>query len=192
MGVSRGALPGVRDCPVRERQWRAMNRLALVVVIALLGVGACGGDGDSAPPDSPAALFALRPVIEESAPPCPKDVPDEGVDVVAERKDGKVSACLSLGPAIVDAADVRTASLGDLEGGGKAVGIALGRTGAANLDGFAARSLGRRLAIMVKAKLVKAPAIQSPTFGGRIEVVGLPDAEATALFEDLRKRQNPS
>jgi preprotein translocase subunit SecD len=171
-----------------------MNRRALLVAIALLVAGACGGDGDgdSADPTRPAAVFALRPVIEESAPPCPKDAPQEDVDIVAERRDGKVSACLSLGPAIVDAADVRTASLGDLENGGKAVGIALGRTGAANLDGFAARSQGKRLAIVVKNKLVRAPVIQSPTFAGRIEVVGLPVDEATALFEDLRARQNPS
>lgn len=172
-----------------------MNRPAVLVALALLVSGACDGDGggdEKAGPGEAAAVFALRPVIDESAPPCPKDAPQKDVDVVPERREGKVSACLSLGPPIVDASDVRTASLGDLEGGGKAVGIALGRTGATNLDGFAARSQGKRLAIMVKGKLVKAPAVRSPSFAGRIEVVGLPDAEATALFEDLRKRQNPS
>jgi preprotein translocase subunit SecD len=172
-----------------------MNRPAVLVALALLLSGACDGDGEGdekAGPGEAAAVFALRPVIDESAPPCPKEAAEKDVDVVAERRDGKVSACLSLGPAIVDASDVRTASLGDLEGGGKSVGIALGRTGAANLDAFAARSQGKRLAIMVKGELVRAPAVRSPTFAGRIEIPGLPDDEATALFEELRARQNQS
>jgi preprotein translocase subunit SecD len=103
-----------------------------------------------------------------------------------------VASCLSVGPAIVDAADVRSASLGDLEGGGKSVSIVLGRNGATNLDAFAARSMGKRIAIVVDEKLVRAPTVQSARFYGRIEVVGLPDGQATALFEDLRRRQNPS
>ncbi len=170
---------------------------ALLVAIAFLVPGACGGDGgdgggDSADPARPSAVFALRPVIDESPPPCPKDAPGQDVEVTAEKRDGKVGACLTLGPAIVDASDVRSASLGDLDSGGKAVSIVLGRIGGINLDAFAARIQGKRLAIMVNGKLVKAPVVQSPTFAGRIEVVGLPDDEATALFEDLRKRQNPA
>lgn len=165
-------------------------RPALLLCIALAVPSACGDD--SGGPDGAAAVFALRPVLEESAPPCPEQDPGEGVDVMPERRDGKVVACLTLGPAIVDAADVRSASLGDLESGDKSVGIVLGRTGSVNLDSFAARSIGKRLALMINGRVHRAPNVQSATFYGRIEVVGLPDDEATALFEDLRQRQRPS
>ncbi len=169
-----------------------MTRLPFLLMVAVLAAGACGGDDEPAAADRPAAVFALRPVVDESQPPCPKETSSPDVDVLAERQDGKVASCLSVGPAIVDAADVRSASLGDLEGGGKSVSIVLGRNGAANLDAFAARSMGKRIAIVVDEKLVRAPTVQSARFYGRIEVVGLPDGQATTLFEELRRRQNPS
>lgn len=163
-----------------------------VAVAVILIVGACGGGGEggggneAAEPRGPAAIFALRPVVDESEPPCEGGSGSgEEVDVVPETRDGAAAACLALGPPIVDAADVRTATLGTVASGGQAVSIVLGRTGAANLDDFATRSQGRRLAIMVHGRLVKAPTIRVPYFAGRVEVVGLPDDEATALFEEL-------
>jgi preprotein translocase subunit SecD len=169
-----------------------MNRPALLLSIVLAVSVACGDDGGGDSGAGGPAVFALRPVIDVSEPPCPGKGPGDGVDVFPERRDGKVAACLTVGPPIVDAGDVRSASLGDLESGGKAVGITLGRTGSTNLDNFAARSLGKRLALMVHGRLHRAPKVQSTTFYGRIEVVGLSDEEAAALFEDLRQRQDPS
>ncbi|MGH8992302.1 MAG: SecDF P1 head subdomain-containing protein [Acidimicrobiia bacterium] len=170
-----------------------MRRPALLLLCALAVPIACGDDGGGAGGSKEAAaVFALRPVLEESEPPCSGEGSGEGVDVMPERRNGKLAACLTLGPAIVDANDVRSASLGVLESGGKSVGVTLGRTGSANLDGFAARSIGKRLALMINGRVHRAPNVQSPRFYGRIEVVGLPDDEATALFEDLRQRQSPS
>lgn len=158
--------------------------------IACFLLFACGGNGDGGRDVStPDNTFALRPVLEESAPPCDSDAPGKEIDVVPEFRDGAATACLTLGPAIVDASDVRTASLGNLASGGRSVSIVLGRTGGANLDDHAARSLGSRLAIVVHGKLVKAPTISLPTFAGRIEVVGLSDDEALQLFEDLQSRR---
>lgn len=169
-----------------------MQRLAGLAVISLLVLGACGDDGVG-PGRQAAAVFALRPVVDESPPPCPEKATGKDLRIAAERKDGKVAACLTLGPAIVDASDVRSAALGDLpENGGKAVSIVLGRTGATNLDSFAARRLGKRLAILANDRFVRAPVVQSPSFAGRIEVVGLPDDDAARFFEKLRKYQNAS
>ena len=166
-----------------------MNSRVLLAATLLL-LAACG-EGDSG--GGPAAVFALRPVIEESAPPCPDEAPERDLDIAAERKDGEVAACLTLGPPIVDASDVRSAALGDLpEDGGKAVSIVLGRTGATNLDSFAARALGKRLAILAEGRLVRAPVVRSPSFAGRIEVVGLSDDDATALFRKLRQYEKRS
>lgn len=178
-----------------------MNQRALWVVAACVLAAGCGGDGGSGGGETTgkaAHIFALRPVIGESPPPCPEEAEaadgDGGgpIDVVPETGPEGARACLTLGRPLVDASDVRSASVGDLPSGGKAVSIVLGRVGAANLDQFAARSPGKRLAILVKDRLVKAPVVQNRSFAGRIEVVGLSDADATALFEDLRRGQNPS
>lgn len=153
--------------------------------MAVLLVAACGGGGggDTAE-DDPAALFALRPVVDESKPPC-EEVPDDDVEILAEESEGGTVSCLAVAPAIVDASDVRTASLSVLASGRRSVSVVLGRRGSVNLDQHAARRLGERLAIVVHGRLVKAPTITLPTFAGRVEVVGLPDAEAEEFFREL-------
>ncbi|MGH2670026.1 MAG: hypothetical protein ACRDH5_13095, partial [bacterium] len=93
-----------------------MRRPALLLLCALVVPIACGDDGGGAGGSKEAAsVFALRPVLEESDPPCSDKGSGQGVDVMPERRNGKLAACLTLGPAIVDANDVRSASLGDLE-----------------------------------------------------------------------------
>lgn len=162
-----------------------MGRRALVVAVLLLA--ACGGNGGGGAEEAedPAALFALRPVLDASEPPC-EEASDEGVEVLAEVSEGRTVACLTVGMAIADTSDVRTASLGVLPSGRRSVSVVLGRRGAANLDQHAARRLGDRLAIVVHGRVVKAPVITLPTFAGRVEVVGLPDAEAEELFRELK------
>lgn len=157
-----------------------------VLIAAVVLFAACGGNGgDRIEANDPAALFALRPVLDRSEPPC-GEASGEGVEVLAEVSEGRTIACLTVGMAIADASDVRTASLGVLPNGRRSVSVVLGRRGAANLDQHAARRLGERLAIVVHGRVVKAPVITLPTFAGRVEVVGLPDAEAEQLFRELK------
>lgn len=162
-----------------------MNRawVAAGVLVALAATGACG-DGDNEGGAATPTAFALRPVLATSEPPCPDDSATEGADVLPEIKDGKTEACLQLGPAIVETADVQSAALGR-HLGGVSVSVVLGRTGSANLDDFAARSVGKRLAIVVHGKVVRAPAVQTKSFLGRVEVVGLSEDEAEQLLAEL-------
>ena len=153
------------------------RRLAALALAAALGVlGACG-DGDDAGSAEGVEPFALRPVLAESRPPCAKGL-------FPERKDGETVGCLELGPAIVDTGDVRSAALGRTPGG-PSVSVVLGQVGSANLDDFAGRSMGKRLAILVDGRVVRAPAIQTASFIGRVEVVGLSEEEAEKLLKDL-------
>lgn len=161
-----------------------MGRGAAIAAVLLLA--ACGGNGGGGTEEEgPAALFALRPVLDESEPPCGQAADDE-VEILAQVSEGQTLACLTVGMAIADASDVRTASLGVLPSGRRSVSVVLGRRGATNLDQHAARRIGERLAIVVHGRVVKAPVITLPTFAGRVEVVGLPDAEAEELFRELQ------
>jgi preprotein translocase subunit SecD len=148
------------------------------LLAAALLLAACGGeDGKKSSP----GLFEIRPVLGTPSPPC-GDGQAKGVVVLPDS-----GACLELGPPIVDADDVRSATLDEPGRERPTVYIVLGRTGAATLDDFAARSLGKRLAIIVKGRLVNAPTVEAPAFIGRVAVSGLPRVEATDLAEALRE-----
>ena len=154
----------------------------MVLVVALLG--GCGGDGKESEAGKEAHLLELRPVLASEAPPCPAAKEKDGVILLPETRDGKTLACLRLGPAVVDETDVRSAGIGQTPGG-PAVSVILGRTGSTNLDNFAARNLGQRMAIVVRGKVLRAPTIQSAKFIGRLELIGLTQDEATSLAHDL-------
>lgn len=155
----------------------------LLLVLAV----ACGGDDDG----GTAGLLQLRPVLDSTSPPCEEGSAEGGELVAAEQKDGEVVACLRLAEPIVDATDVRSATLDEGPAGRPAVNAVLGRTGSADLDRFAERSQGKRLAIVVNGELVNAPTIQFPSFAGRIQVAGLPEAQTTDLFEQLQELTRP-
>ncbi|MGH8975475.1 MAG: SecDF P1 head subdomain-containing protein [Acidimicrobiia bacterium] len=159
------------------RRWWWLAGTALVAAL----VTGCGG-GKDAPTET--RLLELRPVVGSDEPPC-DGAPAEGdVIVRPETKDGRTLACLRLGPAVVDDRDVRSAGLGETPGG-PAVQIVLGRAGSANLDNFAARNLGKRMAILVRDKVLRAPTVSSSGFLGRIELIGLSQEEASGLARDL-------
>lgn len=151
------------------------------LVVALLA--GCGGDGGG-DAGKEHRLLELRPVLDTVATPCRAKEEKDGVIVLPETKDGKTVDCLRLGPAVVDDSDVRSAGVGQTPGGA-AVSIVLGRTGATNLDNFAARNLGKRLAIVVRGEILRAPVINSPSFVGRLELVGLDQEEAASLARGL-------
>jgi preprotein translocase subunit SecD len=95
--------------------------------------------------------------------------------------------CLDLGAPIVDAKDVRSATVADDPSGAPALSVVLGGVGSANLDGFAQRNQGKRLAIVSQGQVVSAPVVQYTSFAGRIQVTGLSKEKTDDLFKRLNK-----
>ena len=95
--------------------------------------------------------------------------------------------CLQLGPPIVDATDVRSATEAEAPSGEPALSVVLGGVGGANLDGYAQRNQGQRLAIVTRGDLVSAPVLQFTSFAGRIQVTGLSKEKTDDLFQRLNK-----
>lgn len=161
-----------------------MRRPLLALLLCLAGL-ACDKGDDSADRN----LLQLRPVLTTASPPCPARAPekDEVVVLPLLSPDGTVAECLELGRAIADAGDVRSATVGDTPGAGPALSVVLGETGSANLDGYAQRSQGRRLAIVADGNLVSAPVVRFTTFAGRVQVTGLSKEKTDDLFRRLNK-----
>ena len=152
--------------------------LAALLTLGLAAGAACGGDDDS----SDASVLELRPVLETSAAPCDsKD--DDAFEL--KKADGSGSECLQLGKPIVDADDVRSATVGETISKEPSIAIVLGSVGGANLDQHAAANQGKRLAIVAGGKLVSAPVLTFSSFAGRIQVTGLSKDETDAFFAKL-------
>ena len=100
--------------------------------------------------------------------------------------DGKTE-CLELGPPVVDAKDVRSATVADDPSGAPALSVVLGGVGGANLDGYAQRNQGKRLAIVTQGQVSSAPVLQFTAFAGRIQVTGLSKDKTDDLFTRLNK-----
>ena len=165
-----------------------MRRPLLALLLCVAGL-ACGEGDDS----GDRSLLELRPVLTAPAPPCAPKTPkkDEVVVVPLMSPEGKVAECLELGRAIVDANDVRSASVGKTPGGAPALSVVLGQVGSANLDGFAERNQGKRLAILVDGNVVSAPEVRFASFAGRVQVTGLPQERTDDLFRRLNKLIKP-
>jgi preprotein translocase subunit SecD len=163
--------------------------LTSVLVLTVVLGGACGGEGGArrgqAADARRSTVFALRPVRATPDPPCPRT--SDGDPVYPGVNPGTAPACFALGDPIVDDGDVRTASYAYDLSSGPTVSLVLGRTGSANLDDYAAGHQGQRLAIVVNDRVVSAPAIQSPSFLGRIVISHLPQEEAEQLFNRFQK-----
>jgi len=157
---------------------RAALLVALAVGLPLAGAG-CRKSGSSQ-----GALLELRPVLSANPPPCPKA--KKGELVRPKTTDGKAE-CLELGPPIVDATDVRSATVAQDPSGAPALSVVLGGVGSANLDGFARRNQGKRLAIVTQGEVVSAPALEYTSFAGRIQVSGLSKEKTDDLFNRLKK-----
>jgi preprotein translocase subunit SecD len=161
-----------------------MTRLtAALLACAVVAAGAGCSDDDSG--DS--RLLELRPVVSSSQPPCPSKAPEKEQVVLPLNKDGKIAECLVLGRPIVNAKDARSATVDETPAPAKepVLSVVLGGTGSANLDGFAERNQGQRLAIVVDGTLVNAPVLQYTSFAGRIQVTGLSKEKTDDLFRRL-------
>jgi preprotein translocase subunit SecD len=165
--------------PTAQARHRTVVLLALVLCGAGLG---CGKKND----DSERSLVELRPVLASNPPPCGEKAPKGGA-VLAKSTDGQVTECLQVGKPIVDAKDVRSATVGETPSKEPALSLVLGGVGSANLDGFAQRNLGKRLALLADGKLVSAPVLQYSSFAGRVQVTGLSKDETNDLFNRLNK-----
>jgi preprotein translocase subunit SecD len=155
-------------------------RIALLALVLCLTSG-CGGDDDA----EERRLLELRPVLATSPLPCPTG-PEEGKGLVLPLEaDDKAAECLELGEPIVDGRDVRSATVAKTPGGAPALSVVLGSVGSANLDGFAGRNQGKRLAILAAGEVVSAPEVRFPSFAGRIQVTGLSQEETDDLFRRL-------
>ena len=133
------------------------------------------------------SLLELRPVLSSKPPPCATKAPKKNELVRPKTSDGKVTECLELGAPIVDAKDVRSATVAETPSGEPALSVVLGGVGSSNLDGFAQRNLGKQLAIVVQGGLVSAPVLQYSSFAGRIQVTGLSKEKTDDLFKRLNK-----
>jgi preprotein translocase subunit SecD len=156
--------------------------LAAVAVVVLCGAGtACKKGGDSK-----ASLLELRPVLASNPPPCPKKAPKKD-EIVRPKKTDDKDECLELGKPIIDGKDVRSATVGETPAKEPALSIVLGGIGSANLDGYAQRNQGKRLAILADGVLVSAPVLQFSSFAGRVQVTGLSKEKTDDLFNRLNK-----
>ena len=163
-----------------------MSRLfTAAVALCLCVVGAACNKGNGEAADQ--SLFELRPVVTANPPPCPAKPSAKGLLLLPRTADGKIAECLELGGAIVTAKDVRSATVGETPAKEPALSVVLGATGSTNLDAFAQRSQGKRLAIVADGTLVSAPVVQFSSFAGRVQVTGLSKEKTDDLFRRLNK-----
>jgi preprotein translocase subunit SecD len=157
--------------------------LALALAVCVVGAG-CGNDDGS----GDRSLLELRPVVATNPLPCPETAPDKDELVrPLPGADGKAGECLRLARPIVDAKDVRSATVAETPAKQPALSVVLGGVGSANLDGYAQRNQGQRLAIVSDGTLISAPVLQFPSFAGRIQVSGLSKEKTEDLFRRLNK-----
>lgn len=161
-----------------------MNRSVLALLALGLGVTGVACNQDDDPGDQ--SLLELRPVVAAKPTPCPSKAPAKDEVVLPLTTDGKAE-CLELGRPVVDARDVRSATVAETPSKEPALSIVLGGVGSANLDGFAERNQGQRLAIVADGRLVSAPVVQFTSFAGRIQVTGLSKEKTEDLFRRLNK-----
>jgi len=157
---------------------RSFRLAAALLALALGSTGAACKKSDSAD----RALLGLRPVLASKPPPCATKAPKKGQLVLPKSSDGKVAECLELDKPIVDAKDVRSATVAETPAGEPALSVVLGAVGSGNLDGYA-----QRLGIVTRGRLVSAPVLQFTSFAGRIQVTGLSKPETDDLFQRLNK-----
>lgn len=155
----------------------------MLLALGLCIAGAACNDDDS----GGRSLLELRPVVAANPPPCAEKAPEKDQLVLPVNADGKVAECLQLARPIIDAQDVRSATVAETPSKEPALTVVLGAVGSANLDGFAQRNQGQRLAIVTEGTLISAPPIYFTTFNGRVQVSGLSKEKTDALFRRLNK-----
>jgi preprotein translocase subunit SecD len=153
----------------------------VAVALGAAGTG-CGDDGSA-----DRRMLELRPVVATTPPPCPSEAPEKDELVLPLTAGGQATECLRLGRPIVDAGDVRSATVAETPAKEPALSVVLGGAGSANLDGFAQRNQGQRLAIVADGAVVSAPVVRFTSFAGRVQVTGLSKEKTDDLFRRLDK-----
>ena len=159
----------------------------LAAAVLALGLGVTGAACKHGRGSAEKALLELRPVLASNPPPCAAKAPKSGQLVLLKTSEGQPGECLQLDKPLVDATDVRSATVAETPAREPALSVVLGAVGSANLDGYAQRNQGKRLAIVTRGRLVSAPVLQFTSFAGRIQVTGLSKADTDDLFGRLNK-----
>lgn len=156
-----------------------------VVLVATSAIGCGRGEGraDGTVVNDHAGAFTVHEVLSVTVPPCKADV---AASLVLPAPPERPTECLALGPARVNAEDVQSAQLEPgADEGQLVVALTLTPKGRAELDRMAARNFGERMALVVRGRLVGAPTVHTPEFGGRVDVTGLTRTEAIELVRKL-------
>lgn len=156
----------------------------LLVATSAIGCGGGGGRADGTVVNVDAEAFTVHEVLAVTVPPCKAvDVPAR---MVLPAPPERPTECLALGPARVNAEDVQVAQLEPgADEGELVVALTLTPKGGAELDRMAARNFGERMALVVHGRLVGAPTVHTPEFGGRVDLTGLTRTEAIELVREL-------
>lgn len=155
-----------------------------LVATSAIGCGRGEGRADGTVVNDHAGAFSVHEVLAVTVPPCKAE--DVAARLVLPAPPERPTECLALGPARVNAEDVQSAQLEpDADEGQLVVALTLTPKGDAELDRMAASNFGERMALVVRGRLVGAPTVHTPEFGGRIDVTGLTRTEAIALVSEL-------
>ncbi len=173
--------------PVSEQAWQDLTASAP-------RPGAAAAGPVVVVPASPKLLtadnsyFPIRPIEGRLTPPCDAGPIDPAAQVLAETRDGRVVGCVRLGPAMVAADDVATATARQ---GRTAleweVEFTLSKEGAARFGGWTrAVGTGGEIAILVDGRVVSTPRLASPSVSVTGAVTGLDEQTARRLAARLR------
>lgn len=132
------------------------------------------------------SYFVIRPVEGRSAPPCRPERSEAAA--VAPETPGGQGSCLQLGPPMLAADDVSTATARQGRTSGEwEVEFTLSREGTARFaDLFQAVGAGGEIAILVDGRVVSAPRVASATAAPKGVVTGLDEQSARSLAARLR------
>lgn len=129
------------------------------------------------------SFFTIRPVTRQTPPPCTSPA-------LAEERDGQAVGCYELGPAQVDATDVKSAALvTEPRTGTDEVEFTLTPNGTERFNALARSvGLGGQAAIVVDGMVVNAPRFSTTDFPGKGVVTGLATDRANRLVQRFNHR----
>ena len=129
-----------------------------------------------------ASFITIRPVIRELPPPC-------APPALTEKRDGLAVGCFEVGPAEVDASDVKSAAVvTDRATNLPAVEFSLSSTGTDRFNSMARMvGVGGQAAFVVDGVVVSAPHFDTTDFPGNGVVTGLDGAQAAQLVKRLNR-----
>lgn len=155
------------------------GQLRSLVCASLVLLAGCRGAARQPDP----SYFTIRPVTSEFTPPC-------APPALAEQHDGQAVRCYDVGPAGVDARDVKSATvIVDPRTGQHAVEFDLSPRGTERFNTLARTvGVGGLAAIVVDGVVVSTPRFDTTQFPGKGRVTGLDAGQAERLTHRLNGR----